>query len=422
MKAGTLLGLGISGLVLAGLVTRDGGLLLLALPLIIYLVAGLVFEPVAPQLSIDRRTSMDRAQAGEPVEITLLVTNAGQRLPEFYLEDQISKSITVIEGNNTITASLAAGQSLTLTYSIAARRGLHHLNAVRVTSREPLGLVSRHEIIKVPTQLFVLPEVNRLRRVAVRPPRTGIYAGQIPARQGGPGVEFFGVREYQSGDPMRWINERASARHQEQLFVNEFQQERVIDVGLILDARLQSDTSAGKDSLFEYSVQATAALAEAFLNGGNRVGLFIYGRSLDWTYPGYGKRQRERIYRALARAELGGGSVFEKLEHLPTQLFPVRSQLVLISPLLPDDAKMLIKLRARGYRLMIISPDPVALEQQGLTDSSAAQLALRLARLERDFLLRQLRQARIRVVDWPVTTPFYQIAYQAFSQARGIHL
>jgi uncharacterized protein (DUF58 family) len=293
---------------------------------------------------------------------------------------------------------------------------------VHVTSRDPLGLVSRREIIKVPTQLFILPEVNRLRRVVVRPPRTGIYAGQIPARQGGPGVEFFGVREYQSGDPTRWINERASARHQEQLFVNEFQQERVIDVGLILDARLQSDTSAGKDSLFEYSVQATAALAEAFINGGNRVGLFIYGRSLDWTYPGYGKRQRERIYRALARAELGGGSVFEKLEHLPTQLFPVRSQLVLISPLLPDDAKMLIKLRARGYRLMIISPDPVALEQQGLADSPAVQLALRLARLERDFLLRQLRQARIQVVDWPVSTPFYQIAYQAFSQVRGIHL
>ena len=422
MKAGTLLGLGISGLVLAGLVFRDGGLLLLALPLIIYLIAGLLFQPVAPRLRIERRVSVDRAQAGEPVEITLLVTNTGQRLPEFYLEDQISKSITVIEDKNGITASLAPGQSLTLTYSVAARRGLHRLNFVHVTSREPLGLLSRREMIRVPTQFFVLPEVILLRRVVVRPPRTGIYAGQIPARQGGPGVEFFGVREYQSGDPTRWINERASARHQEQLFVNEFQQERVIDVGLILDARLQSDPSARKDGLFEHSVQATAALAEAFINGGNRVGLFIYGRSLDWTYPGYGKRQRERIYQALARAEQGGGSVFEKLEHLPTQLFPVRSQLVLVSPLLPDDAKMLIKLRARGYRLMIISPDPVTLEQQGLADSPAAHLALRLARLERDFLLRQLRQARIQVVDWPVSTPFYHIAYQAFSQTRGVHL
>ena len=27
----------------------------------------------------------------------------------------------------------------------------------------------------------------------------------------------------------------------------------------------------------------------------NRVGLLVYGRFLDWTFPGYGKVQRERI-------------------------------------------------------------------------------------------------------------------------------
>jgi uncharacterized protein (DUF58 family) len=233
-------------------------------------------------------------------------------------------------------------------------------------------------------------------------------------------VEFFGVREYQPGDPLRWINGRASARHPRNLYINEFEQERVADVGLILDAREQSDVRTPEGTLFEYSVRATAGLAHTFLNTGNRVGLFIYGRSLDWTFPGYGKRQRERIMRALARARQGGGHVFERLEHLPTRLFPARSQLVLISPLLKEDGELLIKLRARGYRLLVISPDPIAFERKSLTNSPHITLATRLARLERELLLARLRQADIRVVDWPVEIPFPQAAHTALSRLRQV--
>jgi uncharacterized protein (DUF58 family) len=233
-------------------------------------------------------------------------------------------------------------------------------------------------------------------------------------------VEFFGVREYQPGDPLRWVNNRASARHPQTLFINEFEQERVADVGLILDARQQSDARSPEGLLFEHSVRATATLADTFLSVGNRVGLFIYGRSLDWTFPGYGKAQRERILRALARAQQGGGHVFEKLEHLPTRLFPARSQLVLISPLLNEDADLLITLRARGYRLLVISPDPITFERKGLNESPEVELATRFARLERELLLTRLRQADIRVVDWPVDIPFSRAAHTALSRFRRL--
>ncbi len=116
---------------------------------------------------------------------------------------------------------------------------------------------------QAPGQLMVVPEVIKLRRITIRPRRTRIYAGTIPACQGGSGVEFFGVREYQPGDSTRWINGRATARHPEALFVNEFEQERVTDVGIILDARRQSDVHTAHGALFEHAVQAAAALADA---------------------------------------------------------------------------------------------------------------------------------------------------------------
>ena len=123
-------------------------------------------------------------------------------------------------------------------------------------------------------QLFILPPVLRLRRVAIQPRRTRIFSGTIPARQGGSGVEFFDVREYQQGDSPRWINWRATARHPQNVFSNEFEQERAADVGLILDGRHRTN-DFGDRSIFENSVLATAALADTFLNAGNRVGLLF---------------------------------------------------------------------------------------------------------------------------------------------------
>ena len=45
------------------------------------------------------------------------------------------------------------------------------------------------------------------------------------------------------------INARATARNPQSLFVNQFEQERVADVGLILDARRQSDVRTGDGAL-----------------------------------------------------------------------------------------------------------------------------------------------------------------------------
>lgn len=416
MKAPVLLGLITCVVVVAGLAIRSSVLVALSLPALVYLAAALLLEPGPPRLSVTRQLSTDRAASGEPVGVTLSISNESGWLVDLELADTLPAGLTLTDGHPAALAALAPDRSITLHYQVSGERGLYRFDQLKAAGRDPLGLFGATASVSVPRQFMVLPQLVRVRRIAIRPPRTGIYAGLIPARQGGPGIEFFGVRDYQPGDPLRWINQRASARHHQRLFVNEFEQERVVDVGLILDAREKSDAEVAGQSLFEYSIQAAATLSDTFLNGGNRVGLFIYGRSLDWTFPGYGKVQRERIMRALARAERGGGAVFEKLEHLPTQLFPVRSQLVFVSPLLSQDAEILIKLRARGYRLMVISPNPVLFEAPTMPKNKTGALAIRLAQLERDILLKQLREAEIQVIDWPVTVPFYQIAQQALSR------
>jgi len=399
-------------LLLIGLAGLNGGLVALSLPLIVYLGAALLYAPDPPRLQATRSLSADRVMPGVPVEVKLTLFNEGARLEEVLIEDSVPRGLKLRDGQTSRVVLLPPGKTLEIAYTVLGARGRYQFQKVQVTAADHLGLFRRQAQLSAPASFVVLPEAPRMRQVAIRPLRTRASTGLIPARIAGPGVNFYGVREYQYGDSLRWVNWHATARHPRRIFTNEFEQERIADVGLILDARQRHDLWVGEDSLFEHAVRATASLADTFLRDNNRVALLTYGAGLTWVVPGYGRLQRERIFQALARAQTGESDIFETLDYLPTRLFPPRSQIVLVSPLCQEDLGTLIRLRAHGYEVLIISPDPIAFESKGLrVDAKHAEhvaIATRFARLERAILLRRLRQAGIQVVDWPVERPLDQ--------------
>jgi uncharacterized protein (DUF58 family) len=241
-------------------------------------------------------------------------------------------------------------------------------------------------------------------------------------------MDFFGVRQYHLGDSLRHVNWKKSVRHTTDLFTNEYEQERIADVGLILDARPHCDISFQGQRLFEFAVRATASLAEMFLKEGHCLSLLVYSMAVLRVFPGYGKTQRERILRALANADTGINYAMEHLHYLPARLLPPRGQLIYISPLASSDMEPLLRFRARGYHLLVISPDPLHFEQQ---DKSAAsqtdyQRALRFAKIERDLLCRNLNRAGIQVVNWKVNQPLSsvldQVHFKKMLQQRTVRL
>jgi uncharacterized protein (DUF58 family) len=191
-----------------------------------------------------------------------------------------------------------------------------------------------------------------------------------------------------------------------------------VDVGVILDGRRRV-IEFGQNSIFEHSVMATAAIVDAFLSAGNRVGMLFYGKQIHWTMPGYGKVQGEKILHDLSRLEPGESQVFNEL-FIPRRLFPVKSQLVLVSPLSPDDFQALMNLRSKGYAVLVVSPDPVAFEAGGLRPSDATRLAQRVAHLKRQLFLRRLRGIGIQVVNWDVSQSFEQVARRELERRQNI--
>lgn len=391
----------IYGLIIGSLWTLDNGLLILSIPLVIYLSTVVVYRPSSLNLVITRHLSKDFVKPETDVDVVITIVNRSHDLDEISIRDTQPNGLQLAIGSSpSVIATLERNASFTYQYTVSGARGTYEFNDITIRATDHFGMFSRIQRFNVVKNLTILPYFERIRSVPIRPIRTRGYAGSIPSRQAGSGTAFYGVREYQPGDPRQWLNWRLSARNPDQLFSNEFEQERIADVGLILDARKRTNVTTQNGSIFDYAVQATASLADMFLREGNRVALLIYGRGLERTYPGYGKYQREKIMRSLAYARIGDSMVFDSFDYLPTRFFPAQSQIVIISPLCNVDPTILSRIKSRGYNILVVSPDPITYEKSRINASEALELGARIARSQRVLWIRYLLRFGIPVVDW----------------------
>lgn len=394
-------------MVIVGLLTVNNALIALALPLIVYLMVAVVFAPGGQKLKARRMLSTDRITQGMDITVSIQVTNENARIEELHLSELLPLPTQKLEGRLSQDTALAPGESFEYEYTLQGWRGDYRFEGLLARVTEPFGMFELKEYLPATGNVLVYPEVSRLKAFPIRPPHTKGFTGPIPSRKSGTGMDFFGIRQYQLGDSLRHVNWQKSARHSVDLFTNEYEQERIADVGLILDARPHCDVSFQGRRLFEYSVQAAAALAEMFLNEGHCLSLLVYSAGIKRVFPGYGKVQQERVLKALATADTGLNYAMEHLRYLPARLLPPRGQLVYISPLASGDLERIIRFRTQGYEILIISPNPLDFERWNETDGAKPdfQLAARFAQIERNLLFNNLRQAGIKIVNWQVDQP-----------------
>lgn len=395
--------------IIGGLVSFNGNLILLAVPIIIYIGMGILFAPQPAELDIQRIVEPERVWPGMPFTVDLTVKNLGDSACPISLHDTIGDGLEIVTGETHRLAWLAPAASLSLNYTVRGMRGIFTFDRLVATCLGDDALFENEKSFSVRGQVFILPQVPPIRRINLRAWQTKIYAGNHPSRVSGSGTDFYSVRNYQPGDSLRHINWRIAARNPDYLYSNEFERERVTEIWLILDGRERSNLLTEHTGLFEHIILSGAGLAQAMLKEGNRVGLLIYGGYLRWTFPGYGKIQFEKMLRSLAQARTGDLFIFSDLENLPTRAFPLSSQLILISPMQPEDIPILLKLRGRGYAITIVSPDPIQFEFTRLSREKGGQAGLRMAKIERQYHILRLQNAGIRVVNWDVAIPFERL-------------
>jgi uncharacterized protein (DUF58 family) len=377
----------------AGLIRTDGAFLAAALPFAAFALMAVLLPGPAPRLAADRCLSERLVPAGNRVAMTVTVTNLGSRLEALRLADEVPEGVRVVEGTAYWRGSLNPGATAILHYSLECPRGSYRFGNLAVTAEDPLTGVVAQRALPCPERLDVHPQrlFTAATRLGAGSPRP--FPGLSRSPRTGGGVDFAGVREYAAGDPLRRLNWRASAFWARPL-VNLYEETRAIEAGIILDCRAKA---YGDGESFESAAAAALAWAENLLDQGHRVAFLMYGDLLNWMPPGTGRDQRTRMRMTAARAQLGAHMAFEGFDHLPVQIFPPRSMILLVSPLLRQDVAPLRKLRALGYTVAVLRPDPPP--QAGNSKDPAQSLARRLCGLEMEVLASSLLRAGITFLD-----------------------
>ncbi|HND52739.1 MAG TPA: DUF58 domain-containing protein [Pirellulaceae bacterium] len=232
------------GFIVGGAVLREVNLLLV---LAAMLIGPLVFSwriavSTVRGLTGERRMA-NRMHAGDSVLVEVAVTNPRPSLPAWMIvaEDRWRRvERTGVTSDLTYARALVphVGPSETSDgrYRLTIyRRGRYRTEALRLVTRFPFGLVEATEDLRQSHDILVAPRLGRLTRGWVRLLEAD-RSGQLRSRhrRGIVEADYYGLREWRSGDSRRWIHWRSSAKIGT-LAVLQFEEQQHDDLVMLLD-------------------------------------------------------------------------------------------------------------------------------------------------------------------------------------------
>jgi hypothetical protein len=255
--------------------------------------------------------------------------------------------------------SLFKQQPLTLSYQILSdRRGYYTFPAIPLRSTGPFGFFSTRRTVTAPGDILIYPRYYPLKRLMALEKRS---LGPRETAKVGLGSQVIGTRDYRSGDSMRQVHWRSTARRGN-LVVKEFATENQLSLMVVLDLQRGSNLGSGKFSTFETALRLAATFA--YYADYKKLPIYLAGTSPSWTPP---KTPLSwwAILNYLAKVQQDGhlplGQLLGKLPALP---FVV----VLVSHPTAEIAKDLATLAQRCGQVLAISINP--------TESDVGELPL----------------------------------------------
>lgn len=280
--------------------------------------------------------------------------------------------------------------------------GTHDLGRVEVQLHEPYGLLRWTGVVRQPARVRVHPQANEIRRL-LAPWFVRRLSGAHGSTAVDRGVEYADIRPFGSGDSLRDINWRASARSDE-LWVSQRHPDRATDVILLLDSFVES----GHDvrAVVGAAIEAAVALAESHLAMTDRVGLVELGGVVRWVSPGTGRLQLQRLIDALLSTGLYANAADRDLTLIPPRALPPRSFVVAMSPLFdPRFIDALFTLRGGGHDVAVIDCSPIDEDHHAPDATESARLARRLWFAERGIDRDRLSEQGVSIGRWTIGTP-----------------
>jgi uncharacterized protein (DUF58 family) len=248
-----------------------------------------------------RRLAPETAVAGQVFVVRYTVTNRRRwgRARGIHLRDFVDRPrmadpeayIPVLRPGESVTVSVPA---------LSNARGRLALSHLRMSTRFPFSLFNKWTRSTDRGEVIVFPQVGRLRSEIHLSSRRSDASGASHAGLGHQrgDEEFYGIREYRTGDNPRRIHWRRSARTG-QLMVRQMSKARSQQIWCAVSARIDVRDRAQVGAL-EDAIGAAATAVCGALEQGARVGLICGGERLVRLPPGSGRAYRPRLLRELA--------------------------------------------------------------------------------------------------------------------------
>ena len=239
-----------------------------------------------------RLEAPEETYAGQPSSLGLRVVNRDRWFSKRLL------LVSAGEASETrLIPILARRRSLETRLTLRfQRRGRHRLEAVRVSSIFPLGLIFKSMRHPQELDLLVLPEIYPTE--ATRLNAAG-RVGEQPTRHSGWGHELLALREFRTGDDPRGIHWKQSARTGEMVYM-EREAERGRRLSIVFDNAVGELPDRAAEKRFEKLVSEAASSADHHLERGFDVQLVTREGVIPY---GSGRAHRLRLLEALALIE-----------------------------------------------------------------------------------------------------------------------
>ncbi len=260
------------------------------------------------------------------------------------------------------------------------------------------GLLACRPVVVPAAGVRVYPETEPFAATEALPAAAGLV-GNHRSRRPGEGGELAGVRPFAPGDRLRRIDWRVSLRTRD-LHVAATLSDRDAEVLLLLDVLGEAGVSGGvegKASVLDTTVRAAAAIAEHYLQRGDRVSLAEYGSTARRLRAATGRRQYLTVLEWLLDVRASSDSA----EDFVFGAHNVSSDalVVVLTPLVdPRAADMLAGLVQSGR--FTVAVDTLPADASAAASGPFTELATRLWRMERENVLGRLREHGVPVVTW----------------------
>ncbi|PZS19596.1 MAG: DUF58 domain-containing protein [Pseudonocardiales bacterium] len=269
----------VCGLLLGEVDLVRAGILALAIPL----AAAMVVYRSRVRIANRRSADPNRASAGEAVAIHLSITNRSLlRTGALMLEDQLPQQLS--GRARFVVPGLGAREARIVSYRMPGLpRGRYRAGPLRIRLADPFRMVDVTRSFTATTEFMITPVVDAL--PSVEPPRSydiGDNAGSHSI--GAHGADDASTREYRTGDDLRKIHWRSTARTGA-MMVRQEERPWQGQITLLLDIRSaahvvcppsktdDAPSDPRQASSLEWAISAAASIGTHVMITGRDVGL-----------------------------------------------------------------------------------------------------------------------------------------------------